>query len=100
MQAFNQLTPGEDERLSILAEECAEVIMAIMKIKRHGYQSKNPLYPNPPTNRETLEKEIGHVRHAIGMLLTAGDVNHNDIEHWRARKAKDIRNWVHHQEIK
>ena len=33
---FNNLTPGEAERLAILAEECGEVIQIIGKILRHG----------------------------------------------------------------
>ena len=33
---FNGLTPAEDERLAMLAEECAEVIKIVSKIQRHG----------------------------------------------------------------
>lgn len=33
---FNNLTPGEAERLAMLAEECGEVIQAVGKILRHG----------------------------------------------------------------
>ena len=39
---FNRLSPAEDERLTVLAEECSEVIQAICKIQRHGYESFNP----------------------------------------------------------
>lgn len=48
-----------DERyLDLLAEECAEVIQAIMKIKRFGI---NDLYPDGRTGREGLLDEIGDV---------------------------------------
>ena len=39
---FNKLTPAEDERLAMLAEECAEVIQIVSKIQRHGYDSWHP----------------------------------------------------------
>lgn len=54
-QHFNQLTPAEAERLALLAEECGEVIQAIGKILRHGYESRHP--DGGPTNREALERE-------------------------------------------
>ena len=65
---FNQLTPAQSERLDILAEECAEVIQAIMKIKRHGLQSCSPFGANPETNGEALLRELVDVGAAIGML--------------------------------
>lgn len=65
---FNQLTPAQAERLDIMAEECAEVIQAIMKIKRHGFQSCSPFGANPETNAEALLRELTDVGAAIGML--------------------------------
>lgn len=42
MTHFNDLEPGEAERLAILAEEAGELIHAIGKILRYGYESHNP----------------------------------------------------------
>src|SRR6266702_712335 len=66
---YNGLTPAEDERLTLLAEECAEVIVAIAKIQRHGYESFDPTIEipedmRPETNRQALTREMGDVRAA------------------------------------
>lgn len=58
MNHFNKLTPAEAERLAMLSEECAEVIQAVSKILRHGYESVNPLAPEKGTNREQLAREL------------------------------------------
>ena len=65
---FNGLTPAQAERLDIMAEECAEVIQAIMKIKRHGFESCSPFGANPETNREALLRELADVGAAMGMM--------------------------------
>ena len=69
----NGLNAGQEERLTVLAEECAEVIKAITKTLRHGLQSRNPDVRDSPTNQEALRKEIDDVRVAISMLEAAGD---------------------------
>lgn len=65
---FNQLTPAQSERLDLLAEECAEVIQAIMKIKRHGFDSCSPVGHNMETNREALLRELVDVCAVMGMM--------------------------------
>lgn len=99
VEHFNELTPAQDERLALLAEECAEVIQAITKIQRHGYESYNPLdnREHRLSNRQALEKEIGHVRHAIGRLIAALDVTTEEIDLWSEHKAGTINRWLHHQ---
>lgn len=65
---FNGLTPAQAERLDMMAEECAEVIQAIMKIKRHGFESSSPFGAKPETNREALVRELADVAAVMGML--------------------------------
>jgi len=65
---FNELTPAQAERLDILAEECAEVIQSIMKIKRHGFDSCSPYGHSMETNREALIRELFDVK-AAAMLV-------------------------------
>lgn len=43
MKHYNELTPEEHERLSLLMEECGEVVQIIGKIFRHGYERYPPL---------------------------------------------------------
>ncbi len=95
----NQLTDAESERLALLAEECAEVIQVIGKVLRHGFESHDPTKEAfRPTNRELLEAEIGHVRHAIDRMTRAHDVNKLTIRGAKEAKANRIRQWLHHQQ--
>ena len=63
MDHFNDLEPCDDEMLTVLSEECAEVIQAVSKIQRHGWHSVHP--SGGLTNREDLEKELGHIALAV-----------------------------------
>lgn len=94
---FNELTSGEDERLAILAEECAEVIQAAMKIMRHGYESTNPKGGSDETNRQGLERELGDLGHAIKRMERAGDINAMEIQARSHSKGESIRRYLHHQ---
>jgi len=95
---FNGLDPAEAERLYLLAEECAEVIVSVNKILRHGYASHNPDAPEDGDNREQLSREIGDVRFVVDLMLHRGDVDAHSISAYAAlakdRKAK----YVHHQD--
>ncbi len=94
---FNRLTDAQDERLSLLMEECAEVIQIAAKIKRHGYASHNP-YDDPDLiNRVLLQDEIGHVLHAIDRMTLAGDVGVRRINAAKVSKADRIARYLHHQ---
>jgi hypothetical protein len=97
---FNGLTEAEQERLSILIEECAEVIQAGCKILRHGYESKNPKIPLSETNRQGIERELGDLLHALSRLCMAGDLNGIEIERRRDSKPEHVEPYLHHQERK
>lgn len=77
LRPYNKLSPAQAERLDFLAEECAEVIKAIMKIKRHGYGSTNPKpgEDNVTTNQKNLMIEIGHVFACVDLLCSSNDIN-------------------------
>lgn len=98
---FNKLTPAEAERLSILAEECAEVIQCVEKIKRHGYESYNPLDDEPVTNRDDLAREVGHIHAILGLMegdTDAGaDLSHGLVHDSQANKLRTLPRWTHHQ---
>lgn len=81
---------AERERLAWLAEECAEVTKSAMKILRHGYESYNPLIPNAPTNRDDLEKEIGHVLAVLDLMSTEEDIDEDAIEKYSNERDRDI----------
>lgn len=95
MQNFNQLTPAETERLALLMEELGEAQQAAGKILRHGYESTNP--DGGPTNRATLERELGDVRHAMIRICAAGDLSKDHIHTWADEKAINVEKYLHHQ---
>lgn len=97
---FNGLTPAEDERLAILAEECAEVIQCVCKIQRHGYESYNPKLPpeQQESNRKALERELGDLGHAVRRMEIAADLNPLAIAARAASKPQRILPYLHHQE--
>lgn len=91
---FNKLTAAELENLALLSEECGEVIQAIGKIVRHGYESKHP--ETGETNREALERECGHVRHSTIRLCESGNLSKNAIHHHADNKAINVIQYLHH----
>jgi hypothetical protein len=94
---FNRLTPAEQERLVILAEECSEVIQAVSKILRHGYESRNPKGLNSETNRQGLERELGDLFHAFERLCSNGDIEYGAVEFRGKSKPAHIAPYLHHQ---
>ena len=78
-----------------MQEECAEVISAIAKIKRHGYDSVSPT--TLQNNRDHLAEELGHVLATLARLYKAGDVSEESVlgacQHKRLTGGK----WLHHQ---
>ncbi len=94
---FNRLTPAQAERLAIVAEECGEVVQAIGKILRHGYESWHPADPDGPNNRERLERELGDLRAVVQMMSDAGDVGALAIQQYAIGKAHRMRPYLHHQ---
>ena len=99
--AFNELTDAERERLDILSEECGEIVQAIGKIGRHGYNSYHPSVPacHDRNNRRDLEREIGDFMGTLDVMITEGDLDHVRISDARAKKVASIRmrRWTHHQ---
>ena len=94
---FNGLTPAEAERLALLLEEMGEAQQAIGKILRHGYESRNPDEIAGPTNRMTLARELGDVRHAIGLLVSSDDISLDDMALRTYEREKSALRYLHHQ---
>jgi len=92
---FNKLTPSQAERLALLIEECGEVIQAASKVLRHGYESVNPALTNSPTNRQSLEKELGQLMFAAD-LIVEHDLSPAAVAKAAKAKRESIRQWLHH----
>lgn len=94
-KSYNQLTPAEAERLALLLEELGEAQQAIGKVLRHGYEESHP--DGGPTNRESLQRECGDVRHAMIRLCDAGDLDKTAIHERADVKALSVEQYLHHQ---
>jgi hypothetical protein len=96
---FNGLTPAEAERLAILAEEAGEIVQAVGKILRHGYESYNPTVPveDQIDNRRMLGREIGNFEAIYASMLAAKDLYAPDVAFGIGAKKKNMRRYTHHQ---
>lgn len=88
------LRDAETERLALLAEECGEVVRAVGKVLRHGYDQSSPF--GGPDNRAGLAEEIGDVLVAVEMLLCAGDVDRESVRLAALGKAERVEEYLHH----
>lgn len=95
------LTRAEEERLEMLAEECAEVILEVMKIKRHGFESYHPDDAARVTNRENLRKELGDIAAVVWAMLQENDIKGGPRLDPHSRVARDTwikkTRWTNHQ---
>ena len=98
MSHLNGLSPAEAERLALVVEECGEVIHAIGKILRHGDESYNPTVENSPTNRQSLEREVGDLFFVLDLLTAAHDIDTSGIIDAAKAKLGKIGQWLHHQD--
>jgi NTP pyrophosphatase (non-canonical NTP hydrolase) len=63
-----------------LIEECAELIQAICKGERFGYDDRNPLIENAPACRQRVLDEIADVENAL-----------NNFRGWLTELPEDIK---------
>lgn len=99
------MTRGRREALVHLSEECAEVIVAISKTLRHGFDSFHPDNPGGPTNLEAIADELGDVLAGVDILLAnmAGTRSQESVRWFRARmrgqrhvKLLNVERYLHH----
>lgn len=102
MEHFNKLTPAEAERLAVLAEECGEVVQAVGKILRHGWESRwDPKggAGQGATNREKLQEELGDIGALCSLMAVAGDISIDQVGERELYKLRErLLKYVHHQD--
>jgi NTP pyrophosphatase (non-canonical NTP hydrolase) len=76
------------EALIITQEECAEVIQAVSKIMRFGFDSCYPTEDSAST-KECLDMELGQLLCMIGILVDQGVVDEDAM--MTAMEAKKIK---------
>lgn len=85
------MNPQTKEILDIMAEEAAEVIVAISKINRFGIDNYKP--NKPLTNRDHFEEEIGDLLAMIKLAVDYGVVTQSGIETAAEAKVKKLEQW-------
>lgn len=88
------LTLAEIERLTLIAEEAAEVVQAATKVLRHGWKSTHPSCPGV-NNRQNLMKELGDLRAAVQLCFQANDMNSVDYQFYALDKLDRVRKYLH-----
>ena len=71
------VAPNIPEVLSILQEECAEVIQAVSKVQRFGVLAHHP--HRTTTNKQELEEELGDLLAMIEILTQTGYLDQANI---------------------
>jgi NTP pyrophosphatase (non-canonical NTP hydrolase) len=84
------MTDKVNEILDILQEECAEVIVAISKIRRFGIDNT---YKEGGTQREHLTQELGDVTLLIELLKAHGVYTEQELIDAQQRKAIKLTKW-------
>jgi hypothetical protein len=69
-----------------LIEECSELIQVLCKGERFGYDDRNPLIENPPTNRQRILGEIADVEYALEVFKVWLNELPEDIKRKNTRK--------------
>ena len=75
---------NEGLNLTLLQEECAEVIHIISKIKRFGLETHHPRVKE--NNRTVLEKELGDLILLVDILISNNTLKRNNITIHRNKK--------------
>ena len=77
------------ELLTVLMEECSEVIQAAAKCQRYGWESEY----EGSTARENLEKELGDLQCMIDLLHQHDVVSFTAMDEQAERKHEKLRRW-------
>jgi NTP pyrophosphatase (non-canonical NTP hydrolase) len=81
----------DHEILSITQEECAEVIQAVSKIFRFGFDSRHP--DKGYDNREHLEEELGDLQFMINLMIEHGIVRKDKLDEAEVKKYEKLQQW-------
>lgn len=97
MAFSNGLTPAQTELLDMLQEECAEVIQAVAKIKRHGAMSYHPADHQKTPNYVLMARELGDVIGVMDALDGKGMIDNDAVQHSAGTKMERAAPYLHHQ---
>lgn len=81
----------QEEILTILQEECAELIQMVSKCRRFGIDEQHLKAQQP--NRQRLTEEIGDVLAMINLCINNKIVNQTDVIVAQENKFKKLKEW-------
>jgi len=85
------MNENTNEIMLILQEECAEVIQAVSKCMRFGFDNHKPGIETV-SNRKALEQELGDVKAMIDLLVGSNiGITENGIEECKKLKFKKLK---------
>ena len=79
----------QDEILRISQEECAEVIQAISKVFRFGFDGEH----NGKTNHQRLTEELGDLLCMIELMMQLNIVNESAVYKASLQKRNKLHQW-------
>jgi len=79
------------EIMDILQEECAEVIQAVSKCRRFGFDECYPT--SGKSNRESLAEEVGDLLCMIDLLIDFDLVSNRSVSLAREAKKEKLKKW-------
>jgi NTP pyrophosphatase (non-canonical NTP hydrolase) len=82
---------SNNQVMDILQEEAAEVIQAVSKIRRFGWESKHP--ESQQTNLEHLEEELGDMLAMIDILMVNNVVSWSNLHAAKRAKIEKLKKW-------
>lgn len=91
----NNLTEAEAEMLALIAEEAGEIVQAVTKILRHGFDAKHPRDLDGSDNRERLMEELGDVAAAVQIAEDHGLVDSLTIRVAANDKRRRVGRYLH-----
>jgi len=84
------------ERMACLIEEAGEVLQAVGKVQRHGWESQDPTQAGQlPDNRESMERELGNLVAAVLLMARAGDIDPYAVLAAAKAKLETVQEWLH-----
>lgn len=86
---MKMINEQQKEVMSILQEECAEVIQAVSKIFRFGIDMEY----DGRTNRGRLTEELGDLVAMVRLLLDKGVINMEELEVAADNKIEKLKKW-------
>jgi NTP pyrophosphatase (non-canonical NTP hydrolase) len=80
-----------DEIMTIMQEECGEIIVAISKCKRFGLHTLIP--DSKETNTKRLTKELGDLFAMVDLLIDQKLLTMNEINEYKEEKFTKLKKW-------